>query len=60
MPDNQEPCPHIWVYDGKQGSDIWKICIRCGQTQLLGPYDPVPTLVAKELQIRHDDKDGDV
>lgn len=38
MTDNQEPCPHIWVYDGKQGSDIWKICTRCGQTRLLGPY----------------------
>lgn len=53
-------CQHIWVYEGKQGQDVWKICTRCGQTQLVGPYDAVQALVAKELQIRHDDKDGDV
>lgn len=53
-------CQHIWVYEGKQGSDTWKVCRLCGQTQIVGPYDPVPGLVAKELRIRHDNEDGDV
>lgn len=60
MNDKQAECQHLWQYDGKQGSDMWVMCPRCGQTRMVGPYDPVPMMVAKELHIRHDNEDGDV
>ena len=60
-----DDCQHLRLYDHKDYTDLYKRCQRCGQVQkteqlreMIHPYQA--NRVAMELNIRHDDVDGDV
>lgn len=63
MQDGQ--CQHVWMYDHKDYNDMFLKCQRCGKyrkndqlNEMIHPYRA--NQVAKELNIRHDNVDGDV
>lgn len=63
MQDGQ--CQHVWVYDHKDYEHMYQRCKRCGRlkktdvlNKMIHPYRA--NQVAKELNIRHDNVDGDV
>ena len=56
-------CQHLWVYDHKDFMDIFVRCLKCGAVRLANGGEKVSlvaNVTAMELNIRHDDKDGDV
>ena len=57
--EKMETCSHVWVYDHSGFDGVFLRCPRCGMTRLAYPGETAAR-VAKELKIRHDDKDGDV
>ena len=63
MPDQ---CPHLWIYDHKDYTTLYMRCSRCKAVRTCEPGDElihpfrVANMVARELNIRHDNVDGDV
>ena len=58
-------CQHVWIYDHKDYEHMYQRCKRCGKmkvtdvlTKMIHPYRA--NQVARELNIRHDNADGDV
>lgn len=59
MKDETGTCAHVWVYDHQAFEDIFLRCPYCGMVRLAELGEPAAR-VSKELNIRHDDQDGDV
>lgn len=58
-------CQHVWIYDHKSYTTIFMRCSRCGAVRTCDPGNELlhpfrANQVAKELNIRHDNVDGDV
>jgi len=56
---DMESCFHSWVYDHCAGEDVFIRCPYCGMVRIAMPGE-TSHLVNRELNIRHDDRDGDV
>ena len=54
-----EQCQHVWIYDHLEHEILYMKCPRCGQIRPTMPGESA-CRISRELNIRHDDKDGDV
>lgn len=54
-----DTCSHVWVYDHCEHDTVFMRCPYCNMVRMAMPGETAH-LVNRELQIRHDDKDGDV
>ena len=52
-------CRHTWQYERSEGVKKYFRCMRCGKVRKQYPWE-LSAIVAGELNIRHDGKDGDV
>ena len=60
-----DQCSHLWVFDHKDHDDMYMRCRKCGTERICSVEDEqihpfVANRVARELNIRHDNSDGDV
>lgn len=56
---NEEECRHAWVYYHTEHDTVYLQCSLCRMVRIAMPNEPCH-LVSRELNIRHDDCDGDV
>ena len=52
-------CQHIWVYSRRDYETLYVKCSRCGLERPTMPGKSA-IRVSRELNMRHDDRDGDV